>query len=106
MVWRKEESMDNQNEKKPTLEEAFTRIEAILTQMEQPEISLEESFSLYQQGGIAIKNCGTILDEVEKKMQILGEDGKNRRDVRTVGGCRRWILRQRWRSAQRRLNRS
>ena len=50
MVWRKEESMDNQNEKKPTLEEAFTRIESILTQMEEPEISLEESFSLYQQG--------------------------------------------------------
>ena len=63
MVWRKEESMDNQNEKKPTLEEAFTRIEAILTQMEQP-------------GVLQLKNCGTILDEVEKKMQILGEDGK------------------------------
>ena len=76
MVWRKEESMDNQNEKKPTLEEAFTRIEAILTQMEQPEISLEESFSLYQQGVSQLKNCGTILDEVEKKMQILGEDGE------------------------------
>lgn len=57
MVWRKEESMDNQNEKKPTLEEAFTRIEAILTQMEQPEISLEESFSLYQQGVLQLKNC-------------------------------------------------
>ena len=76
MVWRKEESMDNQNEKKPTLEEAFTRIEAILTQMEQPEISLEESFSLYQQGVLQLKNCGTILDEVEKKMQILGEDAE------------------------------
>ena len=76
MVWRKEESMDNQNEKKPTLEEAFTRIEAILTQMEQPEISLEESFSLYQQGVLQLINCGTILDEVEKKMQILGEDGE------------------------------
>lgn len=76
MVWRKEESMDNQNEKKPTLEEAFTRIEAILTQMEQPEISLEESFSLYQQGVLQLKKCGTILDEVEKKMQILGEDGE------------------------------
>lgn len=47
--------MDNQNEKKPTLEEAFTRIEAILTQMEQPEISLEESFSLYQQGVLQLK---------------------------------------------------
>ena len=76
MVWRKEESMDNQNEKKPTLEEAFTRIEAILTQMEEPEISLEESFSLYQQGVLQLTNCGTILDEVEKKMQILGEDGE------------------------------
>ena len=62
MVRRKEESMDNQNEQKPTLEEAFTQIETILTQMEEPEISL--------------KNCGTILDEVEKKMQILGEDGE------------------------------
>ena len=38
MVRRKEESMDNQNEKKPTLEEAFTQIETILTQMEEPEI--------------------------------------------------------------------
>lgn len=47
--------MDNQNEKKPTLEEAFTRIEAILTQMEQREISLEESFLLYRQGVLAIK---------------------------------------------------
>lgn len=76
MVRRKEESMDNQNEKKPTLEEAFTQIETILTQMEEPEISLEEAFALYQQGVLRLKNCGTILDEVEKKMQILGEDGE------------------------------
>lgn len=76
MVRRKEESMDNQNEKKPTLEEAFNQIETILTQMEEPEISLEEAFALYQQGVLQLKNCGTILDEVEKKMQILGEDGK------------------------------
>ena len=75
MVRRKEESMDNQNEKKPTLEEAFTQIETILTQMEEPEISLEEAFALYQQGVLQLKNCG-MLDEVEKKMQILGEDGE------------------------------
>lgn len=45
-------------------------------QMEEPEISLEEAFALYQQGVLQLKNCGTILDEVEKKMQILGEDGE------------------------------
>ena len=55
---------------------AFAELEDILKQMEQPEISLEESFSLYQQGVLQLKNCGTILDEVEKKMQILGEDGE------------------------------
>ena len=76
MVRRKEESTDNQNEKTPTLEEPFTQIETILTQMEEPEISLEEAFALYQQGVLQLKNCGTILDEVEKKMQILGEDGE------------------------------
>ena len=47
--------MDNQNEKKPTLEEAFTQIETILTQMEEPEISLEEAFALYQQGVLQLK---------------------------------------------------
>ena len=54
----------------------YQKIQDILKQMEQPEISLEESFSLYQQGVLQLKNCGTILDEVEKKMQILGEDGE------------------------------
>ena len=46
--------MDNQNEKKPTLEEAFTRIESILTQMEEPEIAGGIFFAV-SAGGIAIK---------------------------------------------------
>ena len=68
--------MDNQNEKKPTLEEAFTRIEAILTQMEQPEISLEQSFLLYQSGVEKLKECNVMLDTEEKKMQILNAKGE------------------------------
>ena len=68
--------MDNQNEKKPTLEEAFTRIEAILTLMEQPEISLEQSFLLYQSGVEKLKECNVMLDTVEKKMQILNAKGE------------------------------
>ena len=68
--------MSDETKNKPALEDNFAELEDILKQMEQPEISLEESFSLYQQGVLQLKNCGTILDEVEKKMQILGEDGK------------------------------
>ena len=68
--------MDNQNEKKPTLEEAFTQIEAILTQMEEPEISLEESFRLYHQGMDMLKACNSKIDKVEKKMLLLDEEGE------------------------------
>ena len=68
--------MDNQNEKKPTLEEAFTRIESILTQMEEPEISLEESFRLYHQGMDMLKACNSKIDKVEKKMLLLDEEGE------------------------------
>ena len=56
--------------------EIFSDLEQTIKEMEDGEISLEESFSLYQQGVLQLKNCGTILDEVEKKMQILGEDGE------------------------------
>lgn len=47
--------------------------------MEEPEISLEESFSLYQQGVLQLKNCGTILDEVEKRCRSSVRTGKWKR---------------------------
>ena len=71
MAEKKEQSLEDQS-----LEEIFSDLEQTIKEMEDGEISLEESFSLYQQGVLQLKNCGTILDEVEKKMQILGEDGK------------------------------
>lgn len=66
----------SEKEKKPTLEESFAQIETILAQMEKPEVSLEEAFGLYQQGVGQLKVCNEILDEVEKKMQILNADGE------------------------------
>jgi exodeoxyribonuclease VII small subunit len=43
--------------------------------MENTEVSLDESFSLYQSGVEKIKACNVMLDEVEKKMQIINADG-------------------------------
>jgi exodeoxyribonuclease VII small subunit len=57
------------------LEETFLQIEDIIRQMESPEVSLDESFSLYQSGVGKIRDCNVMLDEVEKKMQILNADG-------------------------------
>lgn len=66
---------ENKEVKTPTLEETFSQIEEIIDQMEQPEVSLDASFQLYQQGIEQLKNCNRLLDEVEKKMQILNADG-------------------------------
>ena len=64
------------DEKKRSLEETFAEIESIIQQMEQPEVSLDESFNLYQRGIGQLKVCNELLDEVEKKMQVLTADGR------------------------------
>lgn len=57
------------------LEETFLQIEDIIRRLESPEVSLDESFALYQSGIGKLKECNVKLDEVEKKMQILNADG-------------------------------
>ena len=42
----------------------------------EPEISLEQSFLLYQSGVEKLKECNVMLDTVEKKMQILNAKGE------------------------------
>lgn len=63
------------DENKRSLEETFAEIEAVIEQMEQPDVSLDESFKLYQRGVEGLKVCNGLLDEVEKKMQVLTTDG-------------------------------
>ncbi len=65
-----------EQEKMPTLEESFAQIEAVIGRLEGSEITLEESFSLYQKGVEQLKHCSQLLDTVEKKLQILSGDGE------------------------------
>ena len=58
-----------------TLEEKLARIEEIIHKMEEPEVSLDTSFQLYQAGIEQLKDCNQMLDVVEKKMQILNLNG-------------------------------
>ena len=66
MAEKKGQSLEEQS-----LEEIFSDLEQTIKEMEDGEISLEESFSLYQQGVLQLKNCGTILDEVERDAPII-----------------------------------
>lgn len=62
-------------EEKESLEEMFEQLDTILENMENPELSLEDAFSLYEQGIKKIQNCNQKLDTVEKKMLQIAEDG-------------------------------
>ena len=66
----------------PSFEDAYGRLEKILTKMNQGELGLEESISLYEEADKLISLCSTKLDEAEKKIQILikGRDGKAQTD--------------------------
>lgn len=64
--------------KKPTFEEAITRLDAIVKQLERGDASLDESLGLFEEGAGLIKSCGKLLDEAEQKVVKLkkGEDGE------------------------------
>lgn len=62
--------------KEPELEEIFEELEDILNKMEDREVSLEESFLLYENGMKKLKMCNDKIDRVEKKMLVMTEQGE------------------------------
>lgn len=57
------------------LEEAFDTIEELLAKLGDRDVSLEESFALYQQGMKLLKLCNEKIDRVEKQMLQIDEEG-------------------------------
>ena len=62
--------------KEPTLEEAFAQLDEMLLQLESEDISLEDSFKTYEQGMQLLKYCDETIDQVEKKVLLLQENGE------------------------------
>lgn len=58
------------------LEERFQRIESVLDRMEDPEVTLEESFTLYSKGLEELAAANAMLDEMEQAMLVMSEDGE------------------------------
>ena len=62
---------------KLTFEQALAKLEEIVSQIEEGEISLEDSIDKYGEGIKLITQCRTILDSAEKKIQMLVKDSGN-----------------------------
>lgn len=61
--------------KELTLEERFEVLDGIIEQMEASDVSLDKSFELYKQGLNEVKEANEMLEDIEKAMMILNEDG-------------------------------
>ena len=58
-----------------SLEEAFGILDEIARSLEEESISLEDSFSAYKKGMDLLKICNDKIDQVEKKVLVLNEEG-------------------------------
>jgi exodeoxyribonuclease VII small subunit len=61
-------------------EDALSRLESIVEELERGELSLEESLAAFEEGIRLSRICSKQLDEAERKIEILikGEDGQLR----------------------------
>ena len=63
-------------EKELTIEQSFAEIEEILNKLESNEVTMEDSFLLYQSGMQQIKYCNDLMNAVEQKVQMLNSNGE------------------------------
>ncbi len=56
-----------------TFEENYAALSEIIGELEKGELTLEDSFEKYKLGMDKLKNCNTLLDKVEKELEILEE---------------------------------
>lgn len=70
--------------KSQKLEESFGKLEELISQMESGNISLEESFKLYNEGIKLIKSCNSQLDKVEKQIVVLNTSAVDNNDNESV----------------------
>ena len=58
-----------------TIEEGLQELDKIVEKLESREISLEDSFVMYQKGMEVLKQCSQKIDMVEKKILQMNKDG-------------------------------
>lgn len=61
--------------KKLNFEQSLERLELIVRQLENGELSLNDSLKLFEEGTKLISACTKLLDEAEQRVSVLKETG-------------------------------
>jgi len=67
--------MAKKEEAAPGFEGALKRLEDIVAVMESGEADLDTMIALFEEGNRLVKTCTAKLNEVEKKIEKIAEDG-------------------------------
>jgi exodeoxyribonuclease VII small subunit len=62
-------------------EQAMARLETIVSELEKGELSLDESLRIFEEGIKLSKTCLKMLDEAERKVEILIQDKDGRKQL-------------------------
>lgn len=63
-------------------EQAMARLEAIVGQLEHGDLSLDESLKIFEEGIRLSKNCLKVLEEAERKVEVLVQDTNGKKQLR------------------------
>lgn len=63
--------MSTENSQQMTFEQALVKLETLVGEIESGRVSLEESITKYEEGTKLIEKCRLILNQAEKKIQLL-----------------------------------
>jgi len=58
-----------------SLESHLNGLEKIVSELENGELSLEESLKKFEEGVKLTKNCQQIIDDAEKRIKIITKEG-------------------------------
>ncbi len=68
-------------------EDAMARLETIVSELERGDLPLDESLKIFEEGVRLSKTCLKMLDDTERKVELLvqDKDGKRRLRAFTLG---------------------
>lgn len=67
---------ENEKQEEPLLDELLAQVEECIGQLENPQISLEDSFRFYEQGVRKLKLCNEKVAQIEQKMLVVNGQGE------------------------------
>lgn len=59
-----------------SMEETFEKLDSIIALLEDEDASLEESIKAYESGMQYIKKANSMIDQAEKKVLVIRENGE------------------------------